>query len=86
MAEITHIEEPENVEGKRYLLIKLDSLHIMEYHALPDGQGPPTEVHLMLVVDGLEDMPMIARFKSPKSLDKLIAALATHRYNVWDDR
>ncbi len=56
-----------------------------EWHPLPDGQGEPTEVHVSMMIEGL-DVPMVMWFKGPGTLDSLISALAVHRFNVWPDQ
>ncbi len=72
---------PENLAGQEYYPIQ--SLEVLEYHPLPDGEGEPTEVHLWIIVEGAEDTPFAVRFHSPQSVDELIVALMTHRKRVW---
>ena len=80
--EIRSTTEPSNTDGLQCLPIRLDSIEVGEWHPLPDGQGDPTEVHVSLMIDGLEDLPLVMRFKSPGTLDALISALAVHRFHV----
>ena len=63
----------------------IDSIDVSEWHPLPDGQGKPTQVHVSMMIDGL-DVPLVMRFKGPGALDALISALAVHRFHVWPDR
>ena len=53
-----------------YLPIRSDSIGVFEWQPLPDGQGAP-------------DLPLLMRFKGPRTLDKFISALVVHRQNVW---
>jgi len=41
---------PKNLAGTAYFNIK--SVTVAEFHELPNGEGPPTEVHLAIDVDG----------------------------------
>ena len=82
--DIRYHEEPRNTEGMTWLDVKLDSIDVVEWHPLPDGKGKPTEVHVSIMLEGL-DTPIIMRFKGPGTLDGLISALAVHRFNVWPD-
>ena len=68
-----------------FLGIRLDSIDVSEWHPLLDGQGKPTQVHVSMMIEGL-DVPLVMRFKGPGTLDALISALAVHRFHVWSDR
>lgn len=46
----------------------------------PEPTVPPTQVHLHIPVAG---GVIFVRFKSPRTLDDLIAALQEHREHVW---
>ncbi len=72
---------PVNVEGMQYYPIK--SWEVAEWHDLPDGQGDPTAVIMILHLD--EPTPLIARLKSRAAADELIVALMTHSKAVWPD-
>ena len=76
------VEGPFNTDGLEFLEGDIESLLVMEWHPLPDGEGDPTQVHFMVTVAGL-NMPLVLRFKGPRTLDKVIAALVVHRQNVW---
>ena len=78
-------DQPRNLDGVAVLELKLDSIDVLEWHPLPDGQGKPTQVHVSVMVEGL-DVPLVMRFKGPGTLDALISALAVHRFHVWPDR
>ncbi len=77
-------QEPVNLIGQQFYPI--ESIQVLEYHPLPDGQGLPTEVHLWLKVEGATDTPFAIRFHSPGVVDELIVALMTHRNSVWGKR
>lgn len=46
---------------------------------------PPEQVHLTLMIQGLEDITFIMRYKSPDTLGFLIEELARYRRMVWPD-
>ena len=77
-------DQPRNLDGVAFLGIKLDSIEVSEWHPLPDGQGKPTQVHVSVIVEGL-DVPLVMRFEGPGTLDALISALAVYRFQVWPD-
>lgn len=59
-----------------------DGYRIAEWHPEPDGQGLPTQVHL--VVDLPDDLgALVLVFKARAAVDILIGALETHRDGVW---
>ncbi|KKM68340.1 hypothetical protein LCGC14_1461950 [marine sediment metagenome] len=74
-------QRPVNLVEQEFFPISSITVH--EYHSLPDGKGPPTEVHLWLKIEGAEDTPFAIRFHSPRRIDELIVALMTHRKAVW---
>ena len=78
-----HDWPPQNVEGMHCLLIDIEEIGVFEYHPLPDGKGKPTEVHMLLHIEGLDDIPLLMRFKGPDTLDRIVAALVKHRVNVF---
>ncbi len=71
---------PQNLEGLAFL--EIDSVDVKEWHALPDGGGPPLQVHMVISVVGLAT-PLLLRFKGPHTIGRLIGALRKHRDNVW---
>ena len=84
MPEIEFTDEPRNTEGLPFLGVDIDSINVDQWHPMPDGKGRPTQVHLSFEIDGV-DVPIVMRFKGPKTLDALIGALAVHRYDVWPE-
>ncbi len=55
-------DQPRNTDGIAFLGIKLDSIDVSEWHPLPDGQGKPTQVHVSVMIEGV-DVPLVMRFK-----------------------
>ncbi|MCB0190593.1 MAG: hypothetical protein KDJ65_01470 [Anaerolineae bacterium] len=49
-----------------------------------DGKSP-TQVHFAIKLPGLEDIPMLMRYKSPDTLGFIIEELARYRKLVWPD-
>ncbi len=72
--------EPVNVAGVEFF--EIEKIEVMEFHELPDGQGDPSEVHLMLKIAEWPH-PFIIRFHSRRPVDELIVALMTHSKAVW---
>ena len=56
---------------------EIEKIEVAEFHELPDGQGPPSQVHLTLTLAGFPH-PLIMRFKSRPTLDELIVNLIRH--------
>jgi hypothetical protein len=57
-----------------------EGLHVGSWCPTPQPTVPPTQVHLT-IPSSLGKV--LLRFKSPWSLDQLIAALIKHRVDVW---
>lgn len=57
-----------------------EGLHVGSWCPTPTPTVPPTQVHLTVPTSFGK---MLLRFKSPHSLDQLIAALIEHRVYVW---
>lgn len=76
-------QTPINVAGIEY--IPIERISVLEFHELEDGQGEPTQVHLMLQIGEEEEglPPFILRIKSRKTCDELITSLITHSKAVW---
>ena len=72
--------KPINLEGMEFF--EIESISVIEYYPLPDGQGKPTQVHLWCQMVDSPD-PFVMRFRSPTAIDALIVALITHRRGVW---
>ena len=81
--EVSALNVPRNLDGTDFLEVRLDSIGVFEWHPLPEGRGKPTQVHMVMNLEGTDDISLIIRFKGPGTLDAVIAALATHRFNVW---
>ena len=62
----------------------IESIEVAEFHESNDGSGDPTQVHLILDIEGAP-APFIMRFKSRPAVDELIVALMTHSKAVWPD-
>lgn len=50
-----------------------------------EAKAPPEQVHLVNIIPGLEEYPIIMRFKSPDTLGFLIEELTRYRREVWVD-
>lgn len=48
-----------------------------------DAKMPPEQVHFIMHLPGLEEIPLIMRFKSPDTLGFFIEELARYRKVVW---
>ena len=62
--------------------MEVEEFSVAEWCPTPDGSGPPEQVHLAFRVKGIEAR-LVIRFKSPRSIGRLIASLVKHRNNVW---
>ena len=71
----------EKLAGQQFFAVK--GFHISEWHPLPDGEGRPTQVHL--VVQATDDINFVLRLKSKEACDGLIETLRRHRNNVWGE-
>jgi hypothetical protein len=80
MARRSRQSDASNLAGHVYY--EIDQIHVSEWHPLPDGQGPPEQVHMTIRIKRVP-YPVVMRFKGPQTLDGLIAALQEHRDNVW---
>lgn len=63
-----------------YYEVMVDAINIYSWCPTPEPTVPPTQVHLHLPIGG---HLAIIRFKSPETLDRVIAALIDHRRDVW---
>lgn len=72
--------ETRNLAGTEYFAIK--EIEVFEYLPLPDGEGDPTEVHMMITIEDFP-YPIVMRFHSRRACDELIVALMTHSKAVW---
>lgn len=60
------------------------TIHIGEWSPRTDGKNP-TQVHLSFHIPGLDEYPMVLRYKSPDTLGFIIEELARYRNLVWPD-
>jgi hypothetical protein len=74
---------PRNVVDMPGQFAELEEINIAEWHPEPNGQGRPTQVHLMFTVQGVPDMTMVLRCKGPDMLARIINALSEHGRNVF---
>jgi hypothetical protein len=72
-----------NTEGMKFY--EIEEISVNEWHPLPNGEGKPTQVHMMVKLADNE-YPLVMRFKSARPVDELIMALITHRNGVWPVR
>ena len=72
--------KPMNLKGVEFM--EIEEISVNEWHALPDGQGEPTQVHLWFKLKDTEPV-FCLRFKSGRPIDELITALITHRKSVF---
>lgn len=73
-------DETVNLTGLGYY--EVESIEITEFHPLPDGQGAPTQVHVVITLTEL-DYPLTLRIKSRRVCEEIIHALMTHSKAVW---
>lgn len=78
-------DTPRNVEDMG-VLMEIDSVGVAEWHPLPDGQGLPTQVHVMVTMKDDRVPPFVLRLKSARACDELINALLFHRQRVFGPR
>lgn len=71
--------EVENTAEMRF--VEILSLSIRQWHPDPDGNGRPSQLHLMLKI--AESLPIVLRLKSAEVTDALIEALVRNRQDVW---
>lgn len=53
----------------------------------PDEKAkePPEQVHMIFSLPGLEEIPIVLRYKSPDTLGFIIEELTKYRRHVWPD-
>jgi len=51
----------------------------------PNGEPPYEQIHFIMKIPGLEDIPLIIRFKSPDTLGFFIEELTRYRKIVWPE-
>jgi hypothetical protein len=60
----------------------IQEISIGNYYPLPNCQGKPTQVHVMIWMKN-DEIPLTLRLKSARAVDELIAGLARHRSEVF---
>lgn len=67
---------------KNMAVLEVDEIRVASWSPDPEAVEPPEQVHLLIRVRGIVD-PFVVRFRSPVALDELVAALQSHRDEVW---
>lgn len=79
-------DPPDEEGGPRSLagvaMLEIEEIRVVEWCPTPDGSGPPEQVHMTIKVLGVEAL-LVLRFKSPRTIGRLINNLRKHRDNVW---
>lgn len=65
--------------------LDVESLEVAAWCPDTEAQQPPEQVHMILRLQDLEDVPFLIRFKSPDTLGFIIQELVTYRRQVWPD-
>lgn len=79
---ITKSNEIKNCDGMRIGAVK--GMTVCQWHPLPDGKGLPTQVHILIDVEGLP-VPLCIRFRSRVAVDAIVGALTEHANEVWPE-
>lgn len=76
--------DPVSLQGTESFEVEseVESIEVLEYHPLANGEAKPTQVHLWMGIAG-SDQPFAMRFRSGRPIDELIVALITHRKAVF---
>lgn len=72
-----------NVPKAGYTRIGEPELEIAVWTPRPNGEPPFEQIHFIMKLPGLEDTPLIMRFKSPDTLGFFIEELIRYRKFVW---
>jgi hypothetical protein len=79
-------DPPDEEHGPRSLdgviFRDIEDINVAEWCPTPDGSGPPEQVWLSFKVKGIEAR-FVLRFKSPRTIGRLINNLRKHRDGVW---
>jgi hypothetical protein len=71
-----------------HMYLPCDGFTVSEWHPLPNGEGKPTMVCIIIKPAdelGLPDCRFVLRMKSKEACQAMIDVLADHRNNVWGD-
>ena len=63
--------------------LEVDETRIASWCPDDEAKLPPQQVHLIVKLKGLADVPLVLRFKSPDTLGFFIEELARYRREVW---
>jgi hypothetical protein len=74
------VHGPRSVAGLAYF--EVEEINVAEWCPTPDGTGRPEQVHMTLTVKGFPN-PFVMRFKSARTIGRLINNLRKHRDGVW---
>lgn len=76
-------EAPRNLAAMPGEFFELEEIAIAAWHPARDGQGRPTQVHVLLKLVGMPDSTFVMRFRGPDTLAVLINALTEHGTQVF---
>jgi hypothetical protein len=76
--------EPINLDGSQIMLFDMDEVSINAWTPLPNGEGDPTQVHLLFKV--AEGVTTAIRFKGPDTLNAIVEQLTRYRDIVWPEK
>lgn len=65
--------------------LEIEEIQIVSWCPDDKAQLPPEQVHLIQKIKGIDDIPLVMRFKSPDTLGFLIEELARYRREVWPE-
>jgi hypothetical protein len=65
------------------LFAEIEELDVAVWCPDEFAQEPPEQVHLIITLEGMKEIPLVMRFKSPDTLGFLIEQLAHYRREVW---
>jgi hypothetical protein len=72
------------IKNLRFTYHNISEFRIAAYSPDDAGETPPSQVHLLLNIEGLP-APAVLRFKGPDTLGFMIEELAKYRAHVWPD-
>lgn len=69
----------------KFVEMGLSEINLAVWTPRPKGEPPYEQVHFIIKLKGMEDTPMLLRFKSPDTLGFIIEELIRYRSEVWPD-
>lgn len=63
-------------------LLEIEEINVAAWCPTPDGAGPPEQVHMTIKVTGVDAL-LVLRFKSPRTIGRVINNLRKYRDIVW---